>query len=157
MKLEAVSTGSNLMPRRFLCITKKSKKVKITFLKLFLFRKTRSADLQIISSENSWDDIQRSEAHRRVLQGEILSHFRESTAGDTQMEALRAEFAAAIDHFKTRGHAWLKPQELVTRLSTVKMTNTRNEFERRFIYHNPQLVRIKKIFLISNYLKLIKK
>ena len=94
-----------------------------------------------MSSENSWDDIQRSEAHRRVVQSEILNHFRESTAGDVQMENLRAEFEQAVEHFKKEGHAWLKPQDLTTRLSTVRQMNTRNEFERRFFYHNPQKVK----------------
>lgn len=141
MRLEAVGVGSNLLTRIFLSLQRNPKKYHYFFIKLkHSFSKSRSADLQVVSSENSWDDIQRSEAHRRVLQGEILTHFRESTAGDTQMEALREDFEAALNHFKQKGHAWLKPQDLVTRLSTVKLTNTRNEFERRFFYHNPQQV-----------------
>ena len=63
------------------------------------------------------------------------------------MEALRAEFEEALNHFKKRGHAWLKPQDLTTRLSMVRQTNTRNEFERRFIYHNPQKVRLTNSFV----------
>ena len=57
------------------------------------------------------------------------------------METIRKEFEEAMVHFKNTGHAWLKPQDLATRLSAVKQVNTRNEFERRFFFHNPQLVR----------------
>ena len=99
-----------------------------------------SADINVITSENSWDDIQRSDAHRRVIQGEIISHFRESSAGDPQMERLRQSFMEAYNHFKNEGHAWLKPQELARRLIAVKQADSRNDFERRFIYYNPQRV-----------------
>ena len=86
-----------------------------------------------------------------MVQSEILNHFRESTAGDVQMESLRAEFEAAVEHFKKEGHAWLKPQDLTTRLSTVRQMNTRNEFERRFFYHNPQKVRKKTLKFSINF------
>ena len=61
------------------------------------------------------------------------------------MERLRAAFMDAYNHFKESGHAWLKPQELAKRLVAVKQVDSRNEFERRFIYHNPQ--EVKKYFL----------
>ena len=103
-----------------------------------------SANVNVVTSENSWDDIQRSDAHRRVIQSEIISHFRESSAGDPQMERLRQLFMEAYNHFKNEGHAWLKPQELARRLIAVKQANSRNDFERRFIFHNPQKVKLIK-------------
>ena len=59
------------------------------------------------------------------------------------MERLRGLFMEAYNHFKNEGHAWLKPQELAKRLTAVKQADSRNEFERRFIYHNPQRINLK--------------
>ena len=100
----------------------------------------------IVTSENSWDDMQRSQAHRRVLQKDILNHFHDSTAGDTLMETLRSDFQKAIKHFNNMGHKWLRPQKLATKLSLVRQVLTRNEFERRFLYNGA--MQVSKIFYL---------
>ena len=74
------------------------------------------------------------------MQKDILNHFKESTAGDAQMESLRKKFKDLIKHFDDNGHLWLKPQKLATKLSAVRQVFTRNEFERRFLYNNPSEV-----------------
>ena len=102
-----------------------------------LFSKVRKAECRVVSSENTWDDIQRSSAHRRALQSDILLHFKDSTAGDIQMENLRRDFQNAIKQFNNTGHKWLAPQKLATKLMAVRQIHTRNKFERRFFYHNP--------------------
>ena len=94
-----------------------------------------------MTSENSWDDATRSEAHRRAVQKDILNHFKESTAGDVQMENLRKKFNAIIKRFNDKGHLWLKPQKLAVKLGAVRQVFTRNEFERRFLYNNPSEVK----------------
>ena len=50
---------------------------------------------------------------------------------------IRKDFSAAIEHFNKNGHAWLQPQKLAVRLLAAKQLNTRNEFERSFLYYNP--------------------
>ena len=96
----------------------------------------------MVSSENTWDEIQRSSAHRRALQNDILHHFKDSTAGDTLMEKLREDFQAAVTIFNAEGHKWLPPQRLAQKLAMVKQIHTRNEFERRFFYYSPMEVRV---------------
>ena len=104
---------------------------------MITFSKSKAADVNIVTSENSWDDATRSEAHRRAIQKDILNHFKESTAGDVQMENLRKKFNENIKRFNDKGHLWLKPQKLAAKLIAVRQIFTRNEFERRFLYNNP--------------------
>ena len=56
------------------------------------------------------------------------------------MENLRVKFNLGIKRFNDHGHLWLRPQKLTEKLSAVRQVNTRNEFERRFLYHNPSQV-----------------
>ena len=114
--------------------------MKKNFAQIIFFSKAKTADVNIVTSENSWDDITRSEAHRRAIQKDILNHFKDSTAGDTQMEALRRKFKELIKCFDDKGHLWLKPQKLAVKLGAVRHVFTRNEFERRFLYNNPSQV-----------------
>ena len=95
----------------------------------------------MVTSENSWDDIQRSSAHRRALQSDIINHFRDSTAGDPLMENLRKQFQDGMNLFIREGDSWLKPQKLAERLAHVRQVNTRQEFERRFVYLSPTPVK----------------
>ena len=111
--------------------------IRLLKLKIVIFSKAKTADVNIVTSENSWDDVTRSEAHRRAIQKDILNHFKDSTTGDVQMEALRKKFTTLIAHFNKNGHLWLKPQKLAVKLNAVRQVFTRNEFERRFLYNNP--------------------
>lgn len=91
----------------------------------------------MVTSENSWDDIQRSSAHRRALQSDIINHFRDSPAGDPLMENLRKQFQDGMNLFIREGNDWLKPQKLAERLANVRQVHSRHEFERRFAYVSP--------------------
>lgn len=101
----------------------------------------------MVTSENSWDDIQRSSAHRRALQSDIINHFRDSPAGDPLMENLRKQFQDGMNLFIREGNDWLKPQKLAERLANVRQVHSRHEFERRFAYVSPTEVSLYTNFI----------
>ena len=100
----------------------------------------KSPNIQVVSSENCWDDVQRSNAHRRAIQMDILNHFKDSTAGDGQMERLRQRFQDGLTLFNHEGHNWLPPQNLAKKIMAVRQVQARPEFERRFVYLDPSPV-----------------
>ena len=108
---------------------------------MMLLSKLKTPQPPIVTSENSWDEMTRSDAHRRAMQQDILNHFKDSPMGDQHMRMLRDRFQAALKHFNEKGQLWLKPQKLSQKLAAVRQVDTRMEFERRFLYNNPGMVR----------------